>query len=43
MSFEEPPIVINRKINVVGSYAASNAIIYMVDKVIFLPEGPKPK
>ena len=41
--FEEPPIVINRKINVVGSYAASNAIIYMVDKVIFPPEGPKPK
>ena len=41
--FEKPPIVINRKINVVGSYAASNAIIYMVDKVIFPPEGPKPK
>ena len=40
--FEKPPIVINRKINVVGSYAASNAIVYMVDKVIFPPEGPKP-
>lgn len=41
--FEKPPIVVNQKINVVGSYAASNAIIYTVDKVILPPEGPKPK
>jgi uncharacterized surface protein with fasciclin (FAS1) repeats len=41
--FEKPPIVVNQKINVLGSYAASNAIIYTVDKVILPPEGPKPK
>jgi len=37
--FTNPPILVNKKIHVVSSLAASNAIIYLVDKVILPPEG----
>ncbi len=37
--FTNPPILVNKKIQVVSSLAASNAIIYLVDKVILPPEG----
>ncbi len=40
--FKNPPIIVNKKIQVVSSLAASNAIIYLVDTVILPPEG-KPK
>jgi len=40
--FKNPPIMVNKKIQVISSLAASNAIIYLVDTVILPPEG-KPK
>ncbi|MCX6090582.1 MAG: fasciclin domain-containing protein [Atribacterota bacterium] len=41
--FQQPPIVINKKINVVSSLACSNGIIYLVDTVILPPETPAKK
>jgi len=37
--FTNPPILVNKKISVITSLAASNAIIYFVDMVILPPEG----
>ena len=41
--FKNPPILVNKKIKVVSSLAASNAIIYLVDMVILPPEGKPAK